>query len=614
MKQKERGPFQRGTVLTGLCILCLLAAVFAGCGGKNMKGSKYIGTWNAVSAEMSGMEFSVSDFMDEFSLILREDGTCEAHIDDEVESGTWEETENGVAIKDSTGTLEMNEKDGQLYIEYEGVSFRFEKEEDASADSSGTASGETESRKEGSSNSSAPAGPGSGTGDAVSGGSRDTSGTHLETTLWDIYYPEGWQEDKDYEGDSETSSYGRLNYKQGEEVLLSVDISASVNDCLEYRDFLHASGIDAYELAVDGTVEQKNIGGVPCVFSETTSWGEPVLTYVGRDAGSGTTVRVTIAGEYTDPEAGRLLDNLAFHLEDAGKEDYPWPWEGEAFTTDRKHTKMIADTTITSEWVPMEEPLLAYDIFSGRLVSSGDSIYVLLDNVLYEYTLGDTLKLKNTMKLEDDYEEISADEDGNLYLTGLMSPMLTIKDGEVIASNEDIDKAVIHSSGTWGISWFYGSEPEKVVFDGKKASKEEWPAISQDRLKTACLSENHILLAGVDSDTDREAVWILDTEGNQEMELGNQEFGGEQSLGSITNVQETENGYIGMDGNMRSLFFWKKDGSVLGSAEDGDLFGTSYPWISTATRLPDGSVLVGMAEERADKSATEFIIYKVSGF
>ena len=192
--------------------------------------------------------------------------------------------------------------------------------------------------------------------------------------------------------------------------------------------------------------------------------------------------------------------------------------------------------------------------------------------------------------------------------------MLTIKDGEVIASNDDIDKAVIHSSGTWGISWFYGSEPEKVVFDGKKASKEEWPAISQDRLKTACLSENHILLAGVDSDTDREAVWILDTEGNQEMELGNQEFGGEQSLGSITNVQETENGYIGMDGNMRSLFFWKKDGSVLGSAEDGDLFGTSYPWISTATRLPDGSVLVGMAEERADKSATEFIIYKVSGF
>ena len=614
MKQKKRHSLKRGSVLVVFCIMCLLASALAGCGGKNMKESKYLGKWNAVSAEMSGMEFSVSDFMDEFSIILKEDGSCEAHIDDEVESGTWEETENGVKIKDSTDTLEMNEKDGHLYIEYEGVSFRFEKEGSESAVSSGSASADTESVKAEVSASSAGAEQEYGTDEAASAESRDTSGTHMEMTLWDIYYPEGWTENEDDKGDSETSSYGRLEYKQGDEVLLSVGITATVEDCGGYRDFLHASGIDAHALVVDKSVEQETIGGVPCVVSETTSWGEPVLTYMGRDVGSGTTVKVSITGEYSDPEVDKLIKNLAFHLEDTGNEDYPWPWEGEAFSTDSEHSKMIADTTITAVWVPFEEPLLAYDIFSGRIVSVGESLYVLLDNVLYEYTLGDTLALKSTMELDDDYEEISADQSGNLYLTGFMSPMLTVKDGAVIATNDDIDKAVIHSSGTWGISWFYGSETEKVVFDGNKASKEAWPAITQDRLKTACLSENHIFLAGADVDTENEAIWILDTEGNQQMELGNQEYGGEQSLGSITNVQETENGFIGLDGNMRKVLFWKSDGSLLGSAEDSELFGTDYPWISTAARLSDGTMLVGLTEDRADKSATEFIVYRISGF
>ena len=613
-KQKKGNSFKRGSVLIGFCILCLLAAALAGCGGKSMKGSKYLGKWNAVSAEMSGMEFSVSDFMDEFSIILKEDGTCEAHIDDEVETGKWEETETGVKIKDSTETLEMNEKDGHLYIEYEGVSFRFEKEGSESAVSSDSASADTESVKAEVSASSAGAEKESGTDEAASAESRDTSGTHMEMTLWDIYYPEGWTENEDDKGDSETNSYGRLEYKQGDEVLLSVGITATVEDCGGYRDFLHASGIDAHALVVDKSVEQENIGGVPCVVSETTSWGEPVLTYMGRDVGSGTTVKVSITGEYSDPEVDKLIKNLAFHLEDTGNEDYPWPWEGEAFSTDSEHSKMIADTTITSVWVPFEEPLLAYDIFSGRIASVGESLYVLLDNVLYEYTLGEKLTLKSTMELEDDYEELSADQNGNLYLTGFMSPMLTIKDGEITATNDDIDQAVIHSSGTWGISWFFGSEPEKVTIDGSKASKEAWPILPEESVGTARLSENHIFISGTDPESQNEAIWVFDMEGNQQMELGNQEYGGEQSLGSITDVVETENGFIGLDGNMREIFFWKSDGSLLGSAEDSELFGTEYPWISTAVRLPDGTVLIGLTEDRTDNSATEFVIYRVSGF
>lgn len=616
--KRTRKYLQNGCAILMAGILILSTMIFAGCGGKNMKGSKYLGKWNAVSAEMSGMEFAVSDFMDEFSFVFKEDGTCEAHIDDEVEKGKWEETETGVKIKDSTDTMDLTDKDGDLYIEYEGVSFRFEKEGSEGVSSGSSSKSVSKIVTESTSSQSVTAADSTSAG--VSGpqseadGSRDTSGTHLEMKLWDIYYPEGWTENEDYKGDSETSSYGQLDYKQGDTVLAAVNISATVEDCNDYRDFLHTSGIDAHALAVDKTVEQKSIGGVPCVFSETTSWGEPVLTYMGRDVGSGTTVKVSITGEYSDPAVEKLISNLAFHLKDTGNEDYPWPWEGEAFTTDHEHSKMIADTTITSVWVPVEEPLLAHDIFSGRMAAVGDRVFILLDNVLYEYTLGDSLTLKNTMKLEDDYEELSADQNGNLYLTGFMSPMLTVKDGQIIAANDDIDKSVIHSSGTWGLSWFFGSEPEKVVFDGSKASKEAWSGFSNESINTVSLSENHIFIAGEDPDTQNEAIWVLDTEGNQQMELGNQEFGGEQSLGSITDIQETEKGFIGLDGNMRNLLFWKSDGSFLGSAEDSELFGTNYPWISAAARLSDGTVLVGMTEDRADNSATEFIVYRVSGF
>ena len=617
MKRKTKH-IRKSSAILLISILVLSAVLLAACGGKSMKGSKYLGKWNAVSAEMSGMEFAVSDFMDEFSFVFKEDGTCEAHIDDEVEKGKWEETENGVKIKDSTDTMDLTDKDGDLYIDYEGVSFRFEKEGSEGVNAGSSSKSESVKATESASSQSVTA-TGSTSG-VVSGSqtdtvdNRDTSGTHLEMKLWDIYYPEGWTENEDYKGDSETNSYGRLDYKQGEETQLAVSISATVEDCNDYRDFLYASDIDAHALAVEKTVEQKKVGGVPCVFSETVSWGDPVLTYMGRDVGSGITVKVSISGEYTDPKVDQLLGNLSFHLEDTGNEDYPWPWEGEAFTVDREHSKMIADTTITSTWVPMEEPLLAHDIFSGRMVAAGDKVYILLDNVLYEYALGDSLTLKSTMKLDDEYEEISADQNGNLYLAGFMSPMLTVKDGQILASNDDIDNAVIHSSGTWGLSWFFGSEPEKVVFNGSKASKEAWPAFSNESINTVSLSNNHIFIAGEDPDTQNEAIWVLDTEGNQQMELGNQEFGGEQSLGSITHIQETANGFIGLDGNMRNLLFWKSDGSFLGSAKDGELFGTNYPWISTAARLPDGSILVGMTEDRADKSATEFIVYRVSGF
>ncbi len=125
---KNKGMNRCRSFVIGLCVLCLAAALLAGCGGKQVKKSRFVGKWNATSAEMSGMKFNIKDLMDEFSMELKENGTCKMNIDDESETGTWEETDTGVKIKDSTETMDMTDKDGKLYVEYEGVSFWFEKE------------------------------------------------------------------------------------------------------------------------------------------------------------------------------------------------------------------------------------------------------------------------------------------------------------------------------------------------------------------------------------------------------------------------------------------------------------------------------------------------------
>ena len=73
-------------------------------------------------------------------------------------------------------------------------------------------------------------------------------------------------------------------------------------------------------------------------------------------------------------------------------------------------------------------------------------------------------------------------------------------------------------------------------------------------------------------------------------------------------------GFIGLDGNMREVVFWSADGTHMGALDDGDLFGTYYPWFCGGAVMDDGSILVVMTETRSDESAMELVAFKLSGF
>ena len=64
----------------------------------------------------------------------------------------------------------------------------------------------------------------------------------------------------------------------------------------------------------------------------------------------------------------------------------------------------------------------------------------------------------------------------------------------------------------------------------------------------------------------------------------------------------------------RNLYIWGPDASVLGSVEAPDLFGARYAWIAGAAKQDDGSILVALTQDRDDDSATELLLYRLSGF
>ena len=129
------------------------------------------------------------------------------------------------------------------------------------------------------------------------------------------------------------------------------------------------------------------------------------------------------------------------------------------------------------------------------------------------------------------------------------------------------------------------------------------------------ISNDHIMvcgrLAGDDAPT---KIAIYDLDGNQLLLLGGEQSGDPAHIGSITGIAETANGYVAADGNMREFYFWTKDGTLLGEVECSEFFGTSYPWIEDMKVAEDGSLMLLMTQRRDDESASELMVFRLSGF
>ncbi len=430
----------------------------------------------------------------------------------------------------------------------------------------------------------------------------------LSTSMFTLSYPEedGWVYNEE---DLEGSRWYTLRMKQTDadgNTIGYVMIDTTEEECGGYRTALHNTGFDAYDLVVNGAYERYTIGGKEFVCKED-SFGN--RWYYGRDEASGVTLKLSVSDLSGDEKVDRLLDGLTFTLQDCGNVDPPWPWNGTPYQGEDL-SATVGSVTIQSQWLPIDKPLTTFDTFDHDIEVVGDKAYIVSGDLMREYAYdGSSLTLLQEIPLEGDYKGIDAKSDGTLLLNSFGYPLLEWKDGETLNSYSGLDYFAAAPDGSWGISYFVSSECSKVTLSNGEKTTEPISFPEVESMSYLRVDDKYIYACGNSAETDQHTAYVYDHSGKLQKTLE-----GDDMLGSLTYITETKNGFLGMDGNMREIVLWDKDGNFLGDVDDRDIFGTNYPWFCASDIQPDGSIIVIMTEDRQDDSSMELIAYRLTGF
>lgn len=440
-------------------------------------------------------------------------------------------------------------------------------------------------------------------------------GATVKTNLWTLNYdPEVWEFDKSSDIiDTDTqSSLSIMIPSESEPFAVNVEIRAFLEDPYFFRDMLVSYNYDQYQYAENNAYETFPIGGVPCLMYQGEYWGDQALHYFGRDESAGATVFVEVIGEYEDPRAAELLSGLEFTLTDVGGKDGPWPWQGKPFSGGT-HTAKVGTRTVTAQWLPMmNDALLADSIFGHTAAVLGDKVYILGDNSLKKFDFdGSSLEYTEEIALTGRYEAIQSTNDGTLWLSSPMEPLAAFENDKLRENYEGPSKVSMHPSGEWGVSWFYSPECQIIRphADTMDISSITFKAVTD--ISSLTTDENYIFVCGDVTDGTGHKVCVYTSDGTLWYLLGSNNTEG---LGIISYVKETENGFIGFDSYTNEVVFWNVDGICIDTVAFNNIFGTNNPWFCHAAPLEDGSLMVLLTDERADRSATELVAFKLSGF
>ena len=437
--------------------------------------------------------------------------------------------------------------------------------------------------------------------------------TGITTTLFTLQYDKDvWTFFDDYTESEDDYCFITLQVPDPDEpeyYLIDVEIEVETDDPYDFREDLVYYGFDQYEYAVNNAYETVNVGGVELLKYEN----DDTLLYFNRIENAGATVSIKFdAQDISDVRIADLLKGLTFNIPDTGNEDGPWEWEGTPFSAEPK-TVSAGSLQLQSEWISLDSYIATYETFNHAVAATDEAVYLLIDGELSECSLMDgNLAFVQGIELpEDDYDLMDATADGNLWLSGSMNDVLCIKDGKIIATYEDLYDLAMHPSGTWGIDYFTSNECNKVTFNGDTYTTVPMVFSEADTIMHLNVDENNIYVCASAADESGHKVFVYNTDGVLQKTLCDAEGEG---LGSITFMAKSENGYIGFDGNMRDVLLWDNDGNFVAEISDGDLFSTDYPWFCGSDLLPNGNIITIMTEERADRSATEVIVFTLSGF
>lgn len=441
----------------------------------------------------------------------------------------------------------------------------------------------------------------------------------IDLGLFQVSYPETWSYDE--EDVKKEDSWARVVFYEGEswdDAEKKVFFDASEESTYSYRSDLNDYHVNLKDFA-EGNLAKETIGNTEFAYIPENNF------YIYRHEPTGITYRIDLMGDRDDAAVKELLDGIQLNLEDGDNVESPWPWEGEPFQPVLSQ-QMVGSYTIVPEYIPFEEPQGVMDIMEHKFLQQGNQVFHLLNDTLdtYEYAEGG-LKSVSTTALDKKCEYISSDNNGMLYLsTGLASEVVGVKDGQQVLKTTITEDLAMHPSGTWGLSFWLTKDTQKVTNQDGALTTAPWvlTGLTDDAARQGPFSmindieitESHVMVTGNTAEGNLTKIIVYDPDGNQLLELGASESSQPDSLGSITGMAETENGFVAIDGNMRAIQFWNKEGAHLGSIAAKDIFGTDYPWLEDLQLLDDGSLLLLATQKREDESANELMFFKLTGF
>lgn len=441
----------------------------------------------------------------------------------------------------------------------------------------------------------------------------EPAGEQVLASRWSLYYdPQVWV----WEGEdalSETDYRSMLTMvipdpENEDDELVWFRVRAMETDHESFRSNLRTYGFDQYEYVVNNAYETVNIGGL-----EFLKGGDAYFTnYFTRVFSAGVDVEIMIEGDASHQAVADVLSTLVFTIDEGDNIDPPWYWEGTPYAVDPGEA-VVGTYTLSSVQIPFADHIVTYETFAHNVAVVGDTVYISSSEVVSSYSYdGQTLSFLAEHDLGDDYEYVEPAADGSIWCSYLTSPLIKWDGSEIVASYEDTKNVAIHPDGSWGISWFTGSDVLKLTFADGIMSTEQVTLPEVKSVSHVIIDKNgHMFVCGSSQSDGHHRVFVYNK--NLELQATLQDDDG-SGLGSVTFATSTENGFLIVDGNMRQIVLYTKDGTYIGATTLNKLCGTDYPWPCDASVTEDGSILVIMTDERQDMSADELVAFKISGF
>ncbi|MFH1513023.1 MAG: hypothetical protein ABIG45_06685 [Bacillota bacterium] len=439
-------------------------------------------------------------------------------------------------------------------------------------------------------------------------------------------FPQTWVQDEynTYNWDQYYSAQYNLNDENGWSVG-SVRITVGVEEVVYYRNQLDTLLDDAYQAGRDA-LDEVTIGGIP--FKGTTYGDYWYYTdYTARIPEASITISINISSpEKIEDVLADILASIRFTypIPDPPHVDPPMPEDGVPYQPSPT-TINVGGFDLKAEWLAAGESIVPRDTYNGSIAVIGNTVYILTGQKLYALDRSGSMLTATgkPLMLEDDYQFLSATWDGLLYITNGYYQGLTLKDGAL--ENFDMESFLAMSpDGLWGLSYWSSSDVKKITVTADGLATKDWTlknlsddATRQGRFSSAdyiTITADHVFVAGPDTlSGGATRIAMYDFDGNELATFGAADWMEDSAISSVAGIVETGNGILVQDGFYQFYLLFALDGTYLGRVRCDDLLGTDYPWPIGMTASENGALAL-LSQEREDGSATELLVFEITGF